>query len=571
MCCWILQANEIPFVLASKYFNKNMASSIDDLNELLGSDNEDNVEEEEKAEGSAVDDNNQTENIDENTNNTVDKVELNELLGDSDDEKDNEEKAITPEEAEEAKADVTDVPVDDLDQILGKPTVSIVSSRKVKKTSKLHIGHATKIPADAKSLFVRTPNFLKIQSSPFDSETFDAEKEKEIYDGAATIVRFRMKTDNRGIPLVNDDGKHILESNARLIKWDDGSYQLVVGKAVFNSKIMSTENLFAFEEHRSLDPSSNNNDGEDDTNAHSGNCLECIGGVDRRMILQPLSLNSSTHTRVSMKISERFKKEQRILKQESDGNMERPEVSLANLAKKEEEEMKQLRKQQLQAQEYRPSGFGGGDVYAASKGKAGRPSMSSSYLDEIPYEEMEEERNRSVRMSSKKKPSTKVKPSNNKKREREEEEDDEEEDLDDKAEEDEEEEDEDGDDDSIIVPDDEMEDEDDDENNSDENDDENDNDGDDDGGEEGASKKIKRKEDKKNRKKAKKEEKKRKKMKKEKAEKVHSKKAAMKSKNIEDAKVATAEESDAEEEKVNLHYNKRLKRTVIDSDDEDEA
>lgn len=43
----------------------------------------------------------------------------------------------------------------------------------------------------------------------------------------------------------------------------------------------------------------------------SETCLECVGAVDKRIILQPTSISSETHTKMSLKISETFKKEQK--------------------------------------------------------------------------------------------------------------------------------------------------------------------------------------------------------------------------------------------------------------------
>ncbi len=37
--------------------------------------------------------------------------------------------------------------------------------------------------------------------------------------------------------------------------------------------------------------------------------LECIGSIHHRLVLQPTSLDSESHARMSMKISEKHKKE----------------------------------------------------------------------------------------------------------------------------------------------------------------------------------------------------------------------------------------------------------------------
>ena len=49
------------------------------------------------------------------------------------------------------------------------------------------------------------------------------------------------KTTAAGDRVVGSDGKPVRESNARLVKWKDGSYQLIVGDAVFNAYIKSND------------------------------------------------------------------------------------------------------------------------------------------------------------------------------------------------------------------------------------------------------------------------------------------------------------------------------------------
>lgn len=42
---------------------------------------------------------------------------------------------------------------------------------------------------------------------------------------------------------------------------------------------------------------------------NNNNVLECIGGIQQRLVLQPTSLDSESHARMSLKISEKHKKE----------------------------------------------------------------------------------------------------------------------------------------------------------------------------------------------------------------------------------------------------------------------
>lgn len=49
----------------------------------------------------------------------------------------------------------------------------------------------------------------------------------------------------------------------------------------------------------------------DQTPAAVSDCLECVGTISQRYMLQPSSLDSEIHARMSMKISERSKKDRR--------------------------------------------------------------------------------------------------------------------------------------------------------------------------------------------------------------------------------------------------------------------
>ena len=42
---------------------------------------------------------------------------------------------------------------------------------------------------------------------------------------------------------------------------------------------------------------------------NSSSCLECLGAIAQRLVLQPTSLDSESHARMSLKISEKHKKE----------------------------------------------------------------------------------------------------------------------------------------------------------------------------------------------------------------------------------------------------------------------
>jgi hypothetical protein len=37
-------------------------------------------------------------------------------------------------------------------------------------------------------------------------------------------------------------------------------------------------------------------------------CLECVGGIQSRIVMQPVSLDSDIHARMSLRITDKFRK-----------------------------------------------------------------------------------------------------------------------------------------------------------------------------------------------------------------------------------------------------------------------
>lgn len=333
-----------------------------ELDDLLGSDDE----------------NNDNVPIIEIKGNSKSKNELDDLLGEDEEEDNNNSNNFI--EKEEIYKDVDGFKRNELDQLLGdfsnENDYSQPSDKEEKKSkthSKLYLHESLRIKESQSRFFVRTPNFIKINPTLYDSLTYDEEREKTIHDGSAAIVRYRIKRDELGDIIVDTNNQPVYESNSRLVKYEDGTYQLVVGKAVFNSKIVPANGCYIFQEQSII-----KDDPEDEDIIQDSSCLECVGEAGNRMILQPASLDSETHTRMSLKISERFKKDNKISIHDYEKVVEKPEVTLALLAKKEEEQIRKEMKQRMQSSDYRSSNYGNESRFFQQS----RPSMSTSYLND---------------------------------------------------------------------------------------------------------------------------------------------------------------------------------------------
>ena len=111
--------------------------------------------------------------------------------------------------------------------------------------SLFQIRQARVVDIYAQLRLVRLPGAFGIQQKPFDPSTYNSEeelnelKEKKRLERAGALIRWRWKQDSRGeivrpslsryLQIRDAKGKPMRESNARIVKWSDGSYQLLIG------------------------------------------------------------------------------------------------------------------------------------------------------------------------------------------------------------------------------------------------------------------------------------------------------------------------------------------------------
>ena len=101
--------------------------------------------------------------------------------------------------------------------------------------AKICIPDTKKIADQASTFSVRLPNFLKMQTNPYNKQLHHEEAEAALFLGATSMIRWRHKLNQNGDVELDTMGLPVKESNARLVKWSDGSYQLLVGQEVFDS------------------------------------------------------------------------------------------------------------------------------------------------------------------------------------------------------------------------------------------------------------------------------------------------------------------------------------------------
>ena len=96
-------------------------------------------------------------------------------------------------------------------------------------------------PAAAEANVVRVPKFLAFEHKPYDEDAADDEDRE-----GQTVLRWRWKKDALTDEVLRDaDGRPERESNARLVRWSDGSTQIVVGGETFDvvARALKSERL----------------------------------------------------------------------------------------------------------------------------------------------------------------------------------------------------------------------------------------------------------------------------------------------------------------------------------------
>jgi len=162
-----------------------------------------------------------------------------------------------------------------------------------RKTKKFRVHEGEALSRDVDRVLLKLPNVLGVDPNPFNPEKFDPGSKiafREVNDlenhryvmleNAENMIRFRFQQDKKGGNYVNsNDGRRVLmESNARFVEWEDGSYTIHVGKEAF--RVKSKEDPVHVYEKRSKNLST----------------FQQV--VDNTLIVTPMGLNTETHQRL---------------------------------------------------------------------------------------------------------------------------------------------------------------------------------------------------------------------------------------------------------------------------------
>lgn len=206
--------------------------------------------------------------------------------------------------------------------------------------------------------FVKLPNFLSVEPRPFDPQYYEDEFEDEEMLDEEGRTRLKLKVENtiRWRTRRDEEGSEIKESNARIVKWSDGSMSLHLGNEVFDVYKAPLQG-----DHNHLF-------------IRQGTGLQGQAVFKTKLTFRPHSTDSATHRKMTLSLADRCSKTQKIRILPMAGRD--PECQRTEMIKKEEERLRASIRRESQQRRMRE--------------KQHQRGLSASYLEPDRYEEEEE-------------------------------------------------------------------------------------------------------------------------------------------------------------------------------------
>ncbi|KAG5032243.1 hypothetical protein JHK82_015819 [Glycine max] len=138
---------------------------------------------------------------------------------------------------------------------------------------------------------IKVSNIMGVDPKPFDPKTY-VEEDTFVTDESGTRKRIRLENNIvRWRTTKNPDGTTSCESNARFVRWSDGSLQLLIGNEVLDISVQDAQHDQA---HLFL--------------RHGKGILQSQGRLLRKMRFMPSSLSSNSHRLLTALVDSRHKK-----------------------------------------------------------------------------------------------------------------------------------------------------------------------------------------------------------------------------------------------------------------------
>ncbi|KAK4473616.1 hypothetical protein MN116_002968 [Schistosoma mekongi] len=182
---------------------------------------------------------------------------------------------------------------------------------------------------------VKMPNFLSVETRPFDPNFYEDElDEDEILDEEGR-TRLKLKVENtiRWRIGKTADGEMVHESNARIVRWSDGSLSLHLGDEIFDIHkvdIQSDYNYLFIRE---------------------GSGLQGQSSLKTKLTFRPHSTDSFTHRKITLSLADKTNKLQKVKILPVTGAD--PESNRNMLVRKEEEKLRATLRRESQLRRMR--------------------------------------------------------------------------------------------------------------------------------------------------------------------------------------------------------------------------
>jgi len=199
--------------------------------------------------------------------------------------------------------------------------------------------------------FVKLPNFLSMESRPFDPKTYEDEMdEDQSQQDEEGRTRLKLKVENtiRWRQRFDKDLNVVRESNARMVKWSDGSYSLHLGNEIFDVHKQPLQSDF---NHMFI---------------RQGTGLQGQAVFKTKLSFRPHSVDSHTHKKMTLSMADRSSKSNQIKVISHVGN--NPEEGRWEKIRKEEQDLRMSMRTVSSKNR--------------SKEKGARKGLSGGYLEE---------------------------------------------------------------------------------------------------------------------------------------------------------------------------------------------
>jgi len=170
---------------------------------------------------------------------------------------------------------------------------------------------------------VKLPNFLTVVTQPFDADYYEQENEDEDLLDEEGRARLKLRCENsiRWRKVVDGDGNEVKQSNAKFVRWSDGSMTLHLGAEMFDVAALPLHD----HSHLFL---------------RQGAGLEGQAIFKSKMTFRPHSTDTLTHRKMTINMAERSNKTQKTKMFSIPDSEKDPEKCKADMVRREEERLR---------------------------------------------------------------------------------------------------------------------------------------------------------------------------------------------------------------------------------------